>query len=274
MKKLTFFFAIIALLSSCKAYQMSTISSLDAKLDSTGVFKIENDSLSLSYNFTGENEPLNIEVFNKLNEPLYVNWAKSAMISSDKAYSYASDEIRIQGSTSSISTQYSRRGDVFTDGSISATAKLSQYETFIPPHSKINRTIYILKNLETDKLLKADFQKVYLNYDDGSGLAPGKRASFSADHSPLKFKSYLTMYTMKDNQPMVFSRQQEFFISGIVKTAVSPSSLYEFKHNRGDVIVNAKTTGYAKTIAVIGLVGAVGALTAAETTLNEKNQPK
>lgn len=274
MKNIFLFIASVILLSSCKAYQLSTISSSSTALDSTGVFKVENDSLALRYNFTGENEPINIEVFNKLNEPLYVNWAKSALIAADKAYSYASDIISIEGTTSSISTRYGRGGSTVGDGSISATAKLSPYESFIPPHSKITRTVYVLKNVGMAELAKSDFHNTSLNYDDGSGQVPAKRAFFDAGNTPLNFKSYLTLYTVKENTAKTFSMEQEFYVSGIIKTNANPEELYEFKHNRGDVIVNSRATGYAKTMAVVGLVGAVGALTTAEATLKDKNKPK
>jgi hypothetical protein len=262
-------------LSSCKSYQISTVSSPNAKkTDSTGVFNVENDSLILSYHFMGENSPLNIEVFNKLNEPLYVNWAKSALIVADKAYSYAGDEVKIQGSTSAVGTQYYRNGATFSDGSISATAKLPNTESFIPPHSKITMTTYILRNIGMDKIDKSYFKPAMLNYNDGSGQIHGKEATFSAANSPLKFKSYLTLYILKDNLPRAITFQQEFFVTSVTKSGVSPASLYQFSNHQGDVIVNAKTTGYAKTMAVIGLVGAVGALTTAEATLNEKNNHK
>lgn len=274
MKNTIVIIAAIVLLSSCKAYQLSTIASTGLRIDSSGVFKVENDSLALSYNFIGENEPLNIEIFNKLNEPMYVNWAKSALIAADKAYTYANDIISIEGSTSSSSFQYGRGGSTFSDGSISASAKLNQHESFIPPHSKITRTIYVLKNLEITTLPKSDFRKTFLNYDDGSGQAPAKRAEYDALNTPLNFKSYLTLYTVDENKTKTFTMEQKFYVSGMIKTNASPENLYEFKHNRGDVIINSRPTGFAKTMAVAGLVGAVGALTSAEAALTDNKKPE
>ena len=250
MKNIGTLIAVVLFLSSCSTYQMSTISSTSTKLDSTGVFRAENDSLRLTYNFKGENQPLNIEVFNKLNEPLYVNWAKSALIAGDKAYSFTGDEIKISGSTSSVSTQFTRRGDSYTDGTIKATAKVSQAESFIPPHSSITKTVYVLKDAEMAELQKADFKKTYLNYDDGSGQATGKRANYAAANSPLTFRSYLTLYTLRENQVNTFSLEDVFFVSSIVQTGVNPNDLYEFKNNKGDLIVNSRITGYGETISL------------------------
>lgn len=273
MKKLLLFFAIVTIFSACRSYQISTLSGSNIqKNDTTGVFTVENDSLILSYNFAGENSPVNVEVFNKLNEPVYVNWAKSALIAGDQAYSYLDDEIQIEGSTSSVATQYARRGDTFTEGSISATAKLSRAESFIPPHSKIKKTTYILHKVGMIDIGNSDLKPVPLTYMDGSGQFYGKNATFTAANSPLRFRSYLTLYTLKDNQPRSFSLQQDFFVSSVTKSAESPDNLYEFGNKRGDVIVIGKATGYAKTMAVVGLVGAVGAITTAEVALKDKKK--
>jgi hypothetical protein len=51
----------------------------------------------------------------------------------------------------------------------------------------------------------------------------------------------------------------ESFIPSRSKSGTSPASLYQVSNHQGDVIIKAKTTGYAKTMAVIGLVAAVGA---------------
>lgn len=275
MKKLLLFIALSTLFFSCRSYQISELSSSTAKKNaSTGVFTVENDSLVLSYNFTGDNSPLHIEVFNKLNEPVYVDWAKSALITGEQAYSYVDDEIKIEGSTSSVSTPYDRTGNTFTDGSLSARAKLPRDESFVPPHSKVTRTTYILDKVGMDDIKKSDFKSVPLNYSDGSGQFYGKNATFSLSNSPLKFRSYLTLYTLKDNQQRLFTSEQDFFVSSVTKSFENPEHLYEYSNARGDVIIIGKATGYAKTMAVVGLVGAIGAITTAEAALADKNKPK
>lgn len=275
MKKIALFLVVIAGLSSCRSYQMNTLSSSNTrKIDSTGVFNLENDSLIISYNFTGDHSPVNVEVYNKLNEPVYVNWERSSLIVSDKAYSYADDEIKIDGSASGISTQYGRKGLVFTDGTISATAKLSKNESFIPPHAKIDRTTNILAQVGIAEIDPALFQKKKMTYINGEGQVNIKEADFSAENSPLKFKSYLTLYTLKDNQPKFFALQQDFFVSSVVKSAADPKNLIEYNNSPGNVILNAKTTGYGKTAAIVGLVTAAGALGAADAAINNKEHHK
>lgn len=238
MKQLLLLFVLIVLFSSCQSYLLSTVSSSNTqKIDATGVFKVENDSLVISYSFAGNNSPINIEVYNKLNEPLYINWKKSALIVSDKAYSYVDEKITINGTTSTLSTQLYKRGDTYTDGKIDAVAKLTKDESFIPPHASTGRSIYILNTITMAEIEKNNFQKKRLTYLDGSGEVYGKSADFTAETSPLKFKSYLTLYTLKDNQPKEFSTQQDFFVSNVTKAMDDPRDFYQYSNQPGNVII-------------------------------------
>lgn len=275
MKKLVLFFCISSALFSCRSYQISTVSSSNTrKTDSTGIFSLENDSILISYNFIGDNSPVNVEIFNKLSEPVYVNWERSSVIIGDRAYSYVDDEIKINGSTSGSSLRYDRSGDSFSNGTISATAKLSKNESFIPPHSKIRRTTNILNKVGMAEIDPSLFKKSKLNYLSGEGQINSREANFTAEDSPFKFKSYITLYTLKDNQPKAFAFQQDFFISNVTKVLTDPKDLIEYSNSPGNVILNAKTTGYGKTMAVVGLVTAVGALSVADNALEHKEKQK
>lgn len=63
------------LLTSCSKYQINMLSSTNAvKDEQTGVFNVENDSVKISYSFYGKNAPVSIQVFNKSDKPLYIDW--------------------------------------------------------------------------------------------------------------------------------------------------------------------------------------------------------
>ena len=53
-----------------------------------GDFVQENDTVRISYRFWGENAPVTITIYNKLDEPLYVDWGRSALIIDDVATTY------------------------------------------------------------------------------------------------------------------------------------------------------------------------------------------
>ena len=98
MKRLLIFPVVaMALLSSC-SYQMNTLRSSNTQLDDkTGVFQLENDSVKILYSFAGHNAPIHIDIYNKLNEPMYVDWERSAYIIDEKSSSYADETVELNG---------------------------------------------------------------------------------------------------------------------------------------------------------------------------------
>jgi hypothetical protein len=273
MKRIALLVIITAALASCKSFQINTVSSINAiKNDSTGIFNIENDSLIISYNFKGNNSPLNVEVFNKLDEPLFINWERSAVIVDGKAYSYVSDNLNIKSDVSASTIELGNIPIAYTDGTVNTNVKLSKNESFVPPHSKTGRTIYALNQANTMKIDKSAFTSLTLT--DADGLTPinGKTVNFSPENSPLKFKSYLTLYTLKDNIQRSFASQHSFYISSVTKVMQNPKNVFEYEHNPGDILVNSKSTGFGKTMAVVGVVGVIGAGAALESNSKDKNQ--
>lgn len=273
MKKLFLLMGVVASLASCKSYMVSTVSSTNTPRDEqSGDFNLVNDTVSVKYSFAGENMPLKVEVYNKVNEPLYVNWERSALVIGDKAYSFVDDNIQITGSTSSTSYNYRNWGVTDSFGDLSATAKVSKNETFIPPNSKVSRTIYALNDIKVIKVADSSFKKEGMNYSGDSGVVYTKSAHFTEADSPVKFRCFLTLHTLKDNQPQPLSYQHDFYVSGMTKTGTNPAKISSFNTQPGNVIINAKTTGFAKAMGAVALVGATGALVAADDALNNENK--
>jgi len=277
MKQKLFFLGMVVVLASCKSYQMSTVSSVSTpQNDSTGVISVVNDSLAISYNFSGKNAPLHVEILNKLDEPLYISWEKSALIIEDQAYSFVNDVLKITGEASSTTYDYNRifrdlNNTKYTDGSFDANVKLSKNESFIPPHSKVTRTIYALNLEKVAKVDKAGFKPTYVNLSDGTGQIRASVMEFSKENSPLQFKSYMTLYTVKNNQPHLFNHQQDFFISSVVRSSANPKNVFEFYKNPGNVIVSSKTTGYGKVMTGVAVAGVVvGASALSDTESRER----
>ena len=81
MRNLLYLFVFAALLlglSACSSYYYSMLNSNDpvGEKNERGDFVQENDTVRISYRFWGENAPVTITIYNKLDEPLYVDWAK------------------------------------------------------------------------------------------------------------------------------------------------------------------------------------------------------
>lgn len=261
------------LLASCSKYQINMLSSNNAvKDEKTGVFNVENDSVKISYSFYGNNAPVSIQVFNKLDKPLYIDWHSSAVVVGDKTISYANNNVPIKGDISGSTDTYNtgnRRNTVYpqysySSGSINAVAKLPDNVTFIPPHAQSNNVPLTVTNgflnipdsvLHKEQTgLIEEFSTVPVNV---------KIASFTKENSPLIFKSFLTVYTMQNNQPKPSLYEHEFFVSKIINSNDNPKNLTDYQLQRGDCFYISKKTGYAKFMTGVAVVAVVGGIAAA-----------
>jgi hypothetical protein len=248
----------LALLSlftvSCNRYQINVLSSTNSvKDEQSGTFNVENDSVKITYSFYGEKAPVSIKIFNKLDKPIYVDWNRSAAIVDGKAISYTNKDIAINAGVNAVSDSYklsNSRNSIlpntvsYTSASIAGVATLPQNTTFLPPHSETNNVPLSLSaapvRLE-DTTLKAE-QLVY------SGEYTARKvnvqsASFTKEHSPFVFKSYLTLYVTEGNvtKPMAF--ENEFYVSKLIATTHDPLLFSDFKNPRGDYFIFTEKYG-------------------------------
>jgi hypothetical protein len=251
MKKYILPFAsLLCVLASCSRYQASTISSTNIiKDERTGTFNMENDSVKISYSFYGINAPVEIQVYNKLDKPLYIDWQKSAVIVGDNAVSYAGKDVHINGN---IDASSYRIGSVSSSsGNLSAVATLPTDVTFLPPHSRIsNVPLTVVDGLLNvpDSALAAT-QLYYVDANLGGSVAVrAKQAKFTPETSPLKFKSYLTLYTTEGESRKVMTYQQSFFVSQLISTVANPKNWESYRDKRGDIFITAKNISTSQTI--------------------------
>lgn len=259
---------------SCKSYMVSTIATeTKTPLNPQNAFLVENDSLRITYDFSGTDAPLKIGIYNKLKEPVYINWNNSALIIRDKAYSFTESNILINGSTSSA--QYRDRTPVkYTTGTIQGSAILPVNENFIPPSSEITKEINLLGSVEFTDFPKTEYKKTAVNLHDGSGVLQLKKADFQPDNSPLKFRSYITLHTLKQGIPQTFSSTGSFYIASITKTNANPGKISEFHGKPGNIMVTSNISAAGKALAGVAIVGTVGGLAVANEAITEHNRAR
>jgi len=260
--------AMIASLSSCKTYMVSTVASKNTiKSPETGEFNMANDSLAFSYSFAGPNMPLKVEVHNKLKEPLFIDWERSALVIGDKTYSFVDDKIGLNADVKSTVYNDPGAGINFAYSDMQGSAHISKTQAFIPPGAKITRSIYALNNIKEIKLSKSEFLKASMARASFEGMTQVSNASFNEENSPVQFKSYITVFTMKDNIPQSTYYQHDFYVSEMTKTRINPSKILLFKNQMDANIVNENTTGFAKALIVVGVAGAA----VAAANINDQN---
>jgi hypothetical protein len=267
--KTLFFTALIIcsfILTSCSRYQINVISSTNTnKNQQTGDFEFENDSVKISYSFYGPNAPVDVNVYNKLDNPLYIDWEKSAVIIGDKAISYASSDIGITGNVDAQTNTYRGRNPVYgnpsyTTGSINAVASLPQHSTFLPPHSQGGNSSVHLTSGFLDIPDSAYSKAKMLNiFQDSSNMEKVKLANFESANSPLVFKSYLTLYLVNGTEVKPIAYQQDFYISRSFTTLTEPQNFSGYEQKRGDYFISSKPTEYAGIATGLGVAAAIGA---------------
>lgn len=249
MKNITLSLAIAVLLfSSCARYQINMVQSTNVKKDEkTGRFVQENDSVRITYSFAGDNAPVSVEVFNKLDKPLLVDWKRSALVVGDKTISYMPQEVPIKGGISSESYSLNRNSPLYdnnalyntskTSGSLSAKATLPAEVSFVPPHSAVSNTpLNIANNLSGRFANILTAKETFPNK-----LFPGTEiklntANFTEAESPFKFRSYLTIVT-SDEQPKTMIFEPRFYVSKYINTDKDVIEIDGLAPGRGDMFL-------------------------------------
>jgi len=198
-------------ITGCSRYQYVLIDS-DLYKNDNKEFIDENDTLMMKYNFTGTDFPITITVFNKLNQPLYIDLSKSSVIMNDTKIE---DAFNRDDQTDSIAPQ-----------SFATIKSNNLSDKFIPLSSQDKKT------------------SVMVPTSYGSNQV--KLHSFDQETSPVFFRSLLTFSTQKDySSPMYYDHP--FWVSGIFQTfdvtySNSPSNQFYME----------KTTGFATFMGYLG----------------------
>lgn len=282
MIRFLLFLALISGISSCSTYYVGTVQSQHIDKDErSGVFIHDNDSVQITYNFFGQNAPVSIEILNKLDEPLYIDWQRSALIIDEHATSYMGNDVAISGrSISSGSTlQFSDTDFSATSssGRFNATATLPRNISFVPPKARVEKTQLEINNMFFQDIPDSSYKSRQLAKLDGT-ISPIKVSTFSETTSPLAFTSYLTLYTLEEatDRPKRMVYEQDFYVSEVVKMRANPKNLLSFQAKRGDSFYFQQVKG--KTAALIGasavLIGTAAALDASDNNRNNNYRRK
>lgn len=244
MKHLLCVFLIFLFTSCSSTFYYSTLNTANeyVKKVDNGDFLIETDSLWIAYCFKGENAPMQITIFNKLDEPLFVDWEHSALIIDSIPYPYTGAEAMLYESDS-LSTK-SDYIHAIENGDIEMSENIST----IPPNTMLsNIPLYLNPNLS--KLDKKLFKNGSMSdkYGDTKKI---DRADFDEQNSPFKFKSLLTIYAREGNA-MQF--EQDFFLTNQIKTkGIKPTNILDALTERGDIFYSIDEANNSALYNILG----------------------
>ncbi|GAB3998936.1 hypothetical protein GCM10028807_47770 [Spirosoma daeguense] len=194
MKSVTFLSIIWVLLVGCTPkIQVVTLRGSNVQPASEGLV-LDNDTLTLRYNFASERGLMHLTLINKLNKPLYVDWKRSSfIIGQDKVdYWYDVAEVNLTGNA----FRYNR---YLSTSSLNGTVTKADPIAFIPPQTKLEKQQFVVVPAGTVNLVGQPKTE-----QEPSKLLYGKKPvdvtvySYTPNQSPLKFRNYLTLSTDKD----------------------------------------------------------------------------
>ncbi|MDR1054694.1 MAG: hypothetical protein LBL90_02465 [Prevotellaceae bacterium] len=235
MKHIVIILLAGVLFSSCSTtYYYSRLNTANNHVFKTdrGDFVTENDSLYIIYSFFGENCPINIGVYNKTDQGLFVDWSQSVLVVNDITYAYRTVNENGQAVPKSLD--------------------------FIAPKTQANHTSFQLSGFPFDKISKEKYEKhnFHINYK----TVKVDSIYFTEQNSPLRLRSHITVY---DGDPsgetchcMTFD--QSFYMASLMRTKgnnVKPEDLMEYITELGDFfyVRQYKESGFGQVMAVIGI---------------------
>jgi len=237
----------LTLLSSCSSYQIGTLKVTENNSkDKFNSFISENDSVKITYSFKGIYAPLEITIENKLNEPIYINWEKSALIFKDDSRSLSGNDIYIKGNIIGQISQPSQQTGL-TIADVNQSVNLSSPKpltiSFVAPKAIVKKKTISLNKKAENKVPKSSWVYSYVNYDAGvTTVNKVKTAKFNTDNSPYKFRSYLTVYTATKDDKIkdVLNFEKSYYLAEIRNSGKLPVKVIQYKNSKGNMFFSPR----------------------------------
>lgn len=212
----------IIMISGCARYQYVFVDGHLSKNDKQEFIK-DNDTVTIKYTFKGENLPVTLTIYNKLNQPMYIDWDRSVVVINN-----------IQ-----VDSPY------YQDNLV----------RFIAPMSSVTVSSNSLRNqfIELDK----NDPRIHVSLTGGN--MSGIRYSFNEESTPFFFRSVLALTTNEDFSLPTFY-DYSFWVSDIIESENNPSSVSYSAPNEFSIrkeTTTGKIFGWTVLIAASLLLGSV-----------------
>lgn len=234
--KLFLLFSTCFFIFSCTTeYQYLTVSSDQAVKNNKNELVVENDTLRITYRFTGENGPLQISIYNKTELPLEIDWRKSALVFREQATGFYSPNLSLNGTVQQDSLRRLYGPSTYL-AELKADILVNEPSQFIPPKAAISKIPMKLplQYLPAPALKNQQKQTISNKTADNVWNVSYRKADFDQSISPATFRSYLS-FKYGGQAGQEFAIDRSFYISEIRESRDDP---YEFPasfRDKGDV---------------------------------------
>jgi hypothetical protein len=209
---------IAMLLSTgCSRYQYLFIGS-SLPQNNLKEYVVDNDTVSIRYNYSEANLRLTVSIYNKLLRPLYIDYLKSAIIINNEQLN----------------------GPIYDDTQPGFIAPLSYVRLKSNP---VRYEDFDIKDLGESKQVQI-----------GSGK--GTKLSFDKNSTPLHFRIIIAL-TENDDYSAATFYDYSFWLSDIIESGVKPKSVPERQANQSYINTSASTNiwlAYTGVIVVTVLI--------------------
>ena len=268
MKYLLLLFFFAATFTSCRTFQCITVKNNKVEPTLNGDFIFENDSALITYNFKGQDFPVNIRFENKLDKPVVIDWKRSAIVVNGESRILRPAEAKTTGTATSRPGVVSPTPKINTE--YSSVTILPEDGTVVPPKAFITHTYNSITNKRIG--LPANHPTGYVAKEY---IAPdGKRyktqeATFTEEWAPMNFRVFLTGVIETDGMPRTVSYDHAFYVASLMKTRKDP---YHLDWTQAYVRMGGTTVGEV----VLGTVvfGVLAAVAVAKVVSDDKNDKK
>lgn len=232
---------LILTCASCYRYQYATVTGDLRKNEQHQLF-FESDSVKVQYTFMGADCPIQIQVANKLNTPLYVDWKKSAVIFEGLRFPYWDDKSTLNATIKGYDLAWTNQVST-SDAEARGTLYRNEQISFIPPNSSVIVEPITVRKSFFQLPQPGKDQRVVLNETGMKGF----KYSFPKETTPLQFRSYLTIsYTEDFKHPIVLDNQ--FWVSEVIQTSLEP---YSWPNKDSDQFYLREDTGFGTFMLVL-----------------------
>lgn len=212
-------FLSIILISCTPQVQLITVKSTNQALNPDNL--VYQDSLvKITYYLYSSNGILRFRIRNCSTKPIFIDWKNSMyIVSTDKRYSYWTDESNIVGHVQGTNIQWTSWIST-TNGTIQGQVKKPERITFLPPSTEIEISKYAIsdgKMFDMDGTTEIITEKN--NWKKTKNPAKITHCSYDIKNTPLNFRNFITISLTEDfKQPNYYDFG--FWISDIHKMDV------------------------------------------------------
>jgi hypothetical protein len=194
----------------------------------------ENDTLRVQYSFSDYRGRIGIRIYNKTNEPVEIDWRKSALIMEGKALSYFVPNAIISATWEKDTI--GRSGNSIHLASVNGYVAINEPTQFVPPASGIFKLPVALPLDTFRKLRVQTSEKVTMKGYNGGRLSYEK-VEFTNSASPIHVRSYLTLRIGSLGAQREFIIEHNFYVSEVWETRASPASFPKNFLKRKDMLI-------------------------------------